>query len=268
MTLDFNSTVFSAYINLEHRIDRRKHMQKELTRTGLKATRAIGIKPDKETISHPKFSIMAQRNTGGGSIGCHLSQVAVILNAHQTGNHAMVLEDDLIFCNDLQYRFKLIEDFCNNNEWDIIFLGCCFHPNSQSKYQWHRSENGKHTHPDMQGCNCALNRDVEKTEYPHILRAYGVWSTHAYIVNYNSIPRILQLLEDNVHLSMGIDWLFMYLAPQMKQFAFVPGCVKQYDNQSDIGTGITKFSAFKALGDHWFCPTMKGFDYNKFYRNL
>lgn len=268
MNLDFDHNVFSAYINLPTRPDRRAHMQRELDRVGIKAIRAIAIKPDADTMSNPKYAVMKNRNTNGGSIGCYLSQLAVMLEALKRGQHAMVMEDDLIFANDMPHRFELIEDFCNNNEWDLIYLGCLFHLKNQAKDQWHRSINGKHTHPDMQECTCTLNRDVEKTVAHYMLRAYGVWSTHAYIVNYNSIPRILKMLDDNVHLSMGIDWLFMYLAPQMKQYAFVPGCVKQYDNQSDIGTGITKFSAFKGLGEHWWQSDIRNFDYQKFYRNL
>lgn len=268
MNLDFNSNVFAAYINLPHRTDRRFRMEAELQRVGITAQRAVAIKPDAATLAHPKMAVMAARNAGGGSVGCYLSQVAVIKEAYKRRQHALVLEDDLAFADTIQASFELIEAFTKTHEWDVIFLGCCFHPKGQEKHQWHRSINNRHTHPDMQLCACTVNADVEPTSMPYMVRAYGVWSTHAYIVNYESIPRILKLLDDNVHLSMGIDWLFMYLSSQMKQFAFVPGCVKQYDNQSDIGTGVTHFSAFKNLGPHWFQQDMRNFDYERFYKNL
>lgn len=268
MNLDFAHNINAMYINLSTRLDRRIKMINELDRVGLPAIRAAALTPTPEMLSNPKFDIMAKRNTGGGSIACYLSQIAVIKESHKRRQHALVMEDDAIFCDDLLHRFELIEHFCNNNLWDVIFLGCCFHPKGQEKYQWHRSINGRHTHPDMQLCTCTVNADVEPTNVPYMIRSFGVWSTHAYIVNYESIPRILKLLDDNVHLSMGIDWLFMYLSSQMKQFAFVPGCVKQYDNQSDIGTGVTHFSAFKNLGPHWYQSDMRNFDYERFYKNL
>ena len=68
----------------------------------------------------------------------------------------------------------------------------------------------------------------------------------------------------HVSISMGIDWLFILLQPYLKTFAFVPGCVKQMDNLSDIGQGITRFSGFAILGPHWFRDRMTDFNYENF----
>jgi hypothetical protein len=35
---------------------------------------------------------------------------------------------------------------------------------------------------------------------------------------------------------------------------------KQYDNQSDIGNGVTYFSEFQKLGQYWFADKMEDFD--------
>jgi hypothetical protein len=57
-------------------------------------------------------------------------------------------------------------------------------------------------------------------------------------------------------MSMGIDWLFILLQPNLKTYAFNPGCVKQIDNKSDIGDW-TQFSAFSNLGAHWWADTIE-----------
>lgn len=233
------------YINLSHRRDRNYRMIDELARVGLTAERVEGKLPNEFDLTSPKLQVMANRTKG--AIGCHYSQVTCMQSALDNGKHSMVLEDDLVFCSDFQDRLKLIEEFTNTHDWDIIWLGATFH----KEPTWHKSR-GKHTHPDLQQCTCQLNKDWEPTDNKNFVRTYGCWSTYAYIVNVNSIKKILSLLEENIHLSMGIDWLFILLQPQLKTYSFIPGCVKQYDNQSDIGTGITVFSAFKNLGDYWF----------------
>lgn len=234
-------------INLPHRADRRKHMENELSRVGISAEFINGMLPSEFDLSLPKLQVMANRTKG--AIGCHYSQVKAMELALNQGSNALVMEDDLVFCSDIQERFKVIKEFTDKNEWDVFWLGGTYH----LQPTWHRIKNGKHTHPDLQMCNCNLNRDWERTTDYRIIRTYGCWSTYAYIVNVNSIRKILNLLEENIHLSMGIDWLFILLQPQLKTFAYHFGCVKQYDNQSDIGNGITQFSLFeKACGNHWF----------------
>lgn len=244
---------YAAFINLDHRTDRLAHMTKELARVGMEAERFRGL-PWKELWDNAipeqkhKWGFMHDIRKTPGAIGCHVSQVSIMEKAYFHGKNAYVMEDDLIFCSDFQERVKIIEDFLSSNSWDIFWGGGTY----TLQPAWHKSDNGKHTHPDLQMCNCTLDKDWEKTDNPRIVRTYGCWSTYAYIVNYNSIPKILKLLDENVHLSMGIDWLFILLQPQLKTFAFNPGMVRQYNNLSDIGSGITNFDGFKGLGRHWF----------------
>lgn len=244
MILD--ETYFS-YINLAHRQDRNIRMQLELDRIGLKAERFEAIKTDSRTWDYSKTKVM--RNRTAGAIGCHYSQVAVMQKAFEKNQHAGVLEDDLIFCSDFKERMDHVEIFTENNDWDIIWLGGTYH----LEPTWHQSIKGRHLHHDMKNdCNCDLNKDWEPTSHAYINRTFGCWSTYGYIVNWYSLEKILKLLEENVHRSMGIDWLFIKLQPQLKTFAFNPGMVKQYNNQSDIGKGITNFEGFNSLGSHWW----------------
>lgn len=234
---------YIGYLNLDHRKDRLLHIQEELDRVGIIAERIRGKLPNEFDLEDPKLQVMANRTKG--AIGCHYGQVEIMQKALDKNKSAIVFEDDIIFCSDIKKRLDIIQDFLDKEIfWDVVWLGSTYHKDAT----WHCNP-----HPiDMPDCTCELNRDWEQTDNENIVRTYGCWSTYAYIVNIKSLPKILNLLESNIHKSMGIDWLFIYLQPQLKTYAFSYGCVKQMDNQSDIGNGITRFSAFSKLGAYWF----------------
>lgn len=234
------NNLYASFVNLEVRSDRLQHMQRQLRRIGMKAIRQKGILPQEVKGDRTKYKTMLNRTPG--ALGCHLSQVEVMKKALAVGKHAFVMEDDVVFCTDFNERLEYIERFLEGREWDVFWLGGTFHSNPPV---WHK------------------DKDVERTEDPRILRTYGIWSTYAYIVNVSSIDRVIRLLDENVHDSPGIDTLFIKLQPQLQTFCFIPGCVKQFDNKSNIGTGMTVFSNFAKLGDYWYQETMHDFNPDK-----
>lgn len=242
----------TAFVNLDHRQDRLNRMQSQLEIAGISAERLRGMYPHEYTGDPSLVQVMANRTKG--AIGCHYSQVQIMKDALAKGKSAFVMEDDLIFASDVQKRLDYAQDFLNKNDWDIFWLGGTYHLNPP---RWH---DAGHTNSELPKCDCTLNKDVECTDDKRIVRTYGCWGTYAYIVNHKSLPRILDLLECNVYQSIGIDWLFIKLQPILKCFAFVPGMVKQYDNESDIGTGVTVFSNFSNLGEFWFADKMEDFN--------
>jgi GR25 family glycosyltransferase involved in LPS biosynthesis len=233
-------------------------MKRELSRVGIEAELTIGLNPD--LFQGPQYATM--RNRTPGAIGCHMAQVSVMREALNRDKHAFVMEDDLIFCTDIKDRLEHITNFLQGREWDVVWLGGTFH----SPAFWHPVGRSK-MNPN---CSSGIGRDCIPTEDPRIMRTYGAFSTHAYIVNKNSIQKILSLFDEYIHESIGIDWLFIKLQPQLNCFAYVPGCVKQIDNQSDIGTGITKFSGFSKLNGneensrYWFQDRKEDFDPTSF----
>ncbi len=243
---------FSRYINLDYRTDRRTHMGSEFERVGINIERMSAIRTNDRAWNMEKVKSMIHRGTGG-NVGCHYSQVSVMQQALENNLNAGVFEDDLIFCSDIRERFDYIEKYLDTHEWDVFFLGGTVHVNPA---WWHKKGHSQ----DLQMCDCTLERDAEQTDDKRILRTYGAFSTHAYIVNKNSIEKILKYFDENVHLSMGIDWLFIKMQPQLKAFCFVPGCIIQMDNRSDIGHGMTIFSGFKMLGEHWYQDKMNDFN--------
>lgn len=228
---------YISFINLKHRLDRLAHMQFELSRIGVRAERFEAIKTSEHIWPESKWGVMLRRTPG--ACGCWASHIAVMSKAIELGKHAMVLEDDLVFCSDFKERIEYISGFLDNQDsWDIVFFGGTVHIPAY----WHTGMNR-----DLLDCRCEIKRDAECTGDTRILRVYGAFSTHAYAVNVNSILKVQYLLNTVLHEAMGIDWALIKLAPQLKCFMFVPGCVKQIDNASDIGMGITRFSGFSKL---------------------
>jgi GR25 family glycosyltransferase involved in LPS biosynthesis len=270
-TIMFNvSTTHAAFINLDHRKDRLIHMEKELKRAGLTErfdiTRLRGMLPAEYTGDRGKVVVMQARTPG--AIGCHYSQVKVMQTALLNKQHAFVMEDDLVFCDDFITRLEYMGRFLNTHAWDVMWLGGTFHINPP---YWHTGKN-----IDLLYSN-SIGRDAELTDDPRILRTYGAFSTYAYIVNKDSIAKILTMLDSVVHKSMGIDWAFIKLQPDIFTYAFVPGSVKQMDNPSDIGKpdshgrqAFTYFSGFSKLNHsvdksrYWWAKRMEDFDPLKF----
>jgi hypothetical protein len=170
---------------------------------------------------------------------------------------AFVMEDDLIFCQDFNERMGMFQNFINqyDPDFDVLWLGGTVHINPA---EWHTGRN-----PDLQGLE-VIGRDAERTPNPRVIRTFGAFCTYAYIVNIKSLPKVISLLENNVHRSMGIDWLFIYLQNQLRTYMYLPGCVKQMDNQSDIGAGVTTFSGFSKLGEYWFQEKQESFNPDTF----
>jgi GR25 family glycosyltransferase involved in LPS biosynthesis len=186
-----------------------------------------------------KLATMIRRTPG--AVGCHFSQVQVMKDALSRDKHAVVMEDDLIFSFDFDKRFEYIHNWTQTHPFDVVWLGASFHCNPP---YWHRKGGSQ----DMRSnCSAELGYDAKLTDDPRMIRTYGAFATFAYIVNKTSIQKIVDLLDSVLHESIGIDWAFVKLQPQLKCYSFVPGCVRQFDSISDIGNGITYWSGFLKL---------------------
>lgn len=237
---------FASYVNLDKRTDRRERMEKSLARVGIVAERTRGLLPSEYTGSPHRIQAMWDRPQKG-AIGCHFSQVSLMQKANLLDKHAFVMEDDLEFCDDFRARLTMIDRFCQTHPWDVIFLGGTFHINPP---YWHKE----------------MGRDAELTDHSRMIRTYGAFCTYAYIVNKKSISTILRKFDLLLPKSIGIDHMFIMIQPQIHAYAFVPGCIKQYDHISDIGVhksgepAMTIFSGFAKLGPYWFKDRMEDFD--------
>lgn len=229
--------LFAGYLNLDYRTDRGQHMEKEVHKLGIPVTRMPAKLPKDYDSNDPRFQVMLNRTPG--ALPCHMGQVEIMKEGAAQKKNILVMEDDLVICSDIQERLDYIERFINEQEpeFDIIWLGGTFHVGPP---YWHNGLN-----PLLRESN--LGKDAERTNDPRMIRTYGAFSTFAYIVNYRHIDYILGLLEEHLHTSIGIDYLFIKIQPLLRTFCFVPGCVKQLDIRSDIGQGMTIFSGFAKL---------------------
>lgn len=225
--------VYARFVNLSHRTDRLDHMKKEVVKLGIPVERFEAIKTSERTWDENKWGVMLRRTPG--ACGCWQSQVEVMKNALAFKRDVLVCEDDLMIASDIKDRLDYAEKYLNTHEWDILWLGATV---SINPTYWHTGKN-----PELILDN-PLGRDAECTDDPRILRTYGEFCTYSYIVNRDSIEKVLSLLDSIVHEAMGIDWAMIKLQPQLKTFCFVPGGVFQINNQSDIGEGITSFTPF------------------------
>lgn len=238
MILDPRLT-YASYVNLDHRADRRERMQRTLMGAGLDfAVR----QPGDVKYAGDESRLARMRARTPGTVGCSMSQYQVMKEALWRGKNALVMEDDLVFCSDFRERVPVIEAFLAENPWDVFWFGATFHVNPPV---WHKDD---------------LGRDVELTGHPRIVRTYGIWSTYCYLVNAGSVGKVLRLHDQRLHESVGIDTTFIELEPRLLTYAFVPGCVKQYDDRSDIGDGMTYFSHFASLGPYWWQDRAEDFD--------
>lgn len=241
---------YVSFLNLDHRKDRLTHIKAELDKAGINAERTRGKLPEEFDRNDPRLQV--QWNRTPGSIGCMMGQMDIMAEAYRRGKSAVIFEDDAILCSDIDKRLWYFSSYLTKVDWDVAWLGGTVHINPP---YWHTGVNR-----DLPGCN--FGKDADPTDDFRIIKCYGAFSTYAYVVNFEKIPKVILLLESVMHLSMGIDWSFIKLGEQLNTYMFLPGMVRQMDNISDIGQGITRFSGFAALGDYWYQDKMEDFNPN------
>lgn len=94
------------YINLEHRKDRKEHVENELKKIGLVGQRFNAIK------------------TINGAIGCSMSHLKLLQDAVKNNlSHIVILEDDISFLDPKLFTRNL-ETFLKKrkNEWDVVLF--------------------------------------------------------------------------------------------------------------------------------------------------
>lgn len=231
---------YAGYVNLARRPERRELMEATLQAVGIEAVRHEGGQTPEQHGTNPD-RVARMRKRTPGTIGCWFSQLSVMKRARELGKHALVMEDDLVFCSDLPKRLEIVEEYFENHLWDVLWFGATFHTNPSV---WH-----------------APQPDIRLTSNPRIVRTFGCWSTYCYLVKDESISMILEWLDEVLEDADGIDDAFIrYIEPRIYSYAFVPGMVKQYDGWGDVGGGYTKFSDFASLGPYWWADRMEEFD--------
>ena len=232
------------YINLSHRTDRLKHINRQLERVGIEAERFPAFVKE-QYVGHPSRVklMMATPNT----IGNWLSHTSLWKLASNLGQCVGVLEDDALLCTDFRERLEYVHD--NWHEpWDIMYLGATYHTNPGGV--WHKE----------------LGTDFELTDVKHIHRVYGAFANQGYVINPDSAGSIWKMVDDLMSVSRGSDDALIKIQPELRCYSFTPGMVFQIDGPSDIGHGWTQFSHFReSCGPYMWCDRLEDFDYDSYF---
>lgn len=93
------------YINLEHRTDRKEHVENQLNYFSLNPKR---------------FNAIKLKN---GAIGCSLSHIKLLEYAKENNfEHILIVEDDILFLNPDLFLQQFNKFLSNNNNFDVLLL--------------------------------------------------------------------------------------------------------------------------------------------------
>lgn len=162
----------SYVISLPKRQDRRKEVQEQFAKAGLKYTLIDAI--DGTTIQYPETW-----KAGAGAWGCRLSHMMVLDQAiHKGHNCIAVYEDDVSLCKDFNTKLNdlLREVTALDPEWDAVMIG------------------GQHTEAPVETSN------------KNIVKCLNCHRTHAYIIRGEYIKKLYDAWAND--LQDHIDWVW------------------------------------------------------------
>lgn len=158
-----------VYINLEDRLDRKKHIEGQLSKY---------INTDKIC----RFN--AVKNIRG-AIGCGLSHIAVLEMAiAENWDNVFIAEDDLTWTADFTSGYNILENLIRE-EYDVIVLGGSFVKSYKDSFK-------------LISCNCALAYIVNNSYYQKLLDCFkkGVYQlTRSYNQSRYAIDQVWKPLQ-------------------------------------------------------------------------
>lgn len=99
------------YINLEHRTDRKEHVEYQLRNVVGFSDRFVNI----ERVNAVKLA--------NGALGCSLSHLKCLQQAKERNlDHVLICEDDITFFNPIIFREQMTKFLETNKEWDVLLI--------------------------------------------------------------------------------------------------------------------------------------------------
>jgi glycosyl transferase family 25 len=100
-----NNIEHAFYINLESRVDRKEHVEKQLANIGISANRFNAIK------------------LTNGAIGCSMSHLKCLEIARQNNwDYVLIIEDDILFLNPELFKNQLNKFLKNHTDFDVVLI--------------------------------------------------------------------------------------------------------------------------------------------------
>jgi GR25 family glycosyltransferase involved in LPS biosynthesis len=204
----------SFFINLNHRTDRKQHVEKQL--------HSIGIS------SPVRFSAIKLPN---GAIGCGMSHLRCLEHARDNAwDHVLIVEDDIQFLDPTLFVNQMNLFLHNQKEWDVLLLG------------------GNNVPPYREVDTTCIQVSFCQTTTGYLVK------NHYFETLINNIRLGISHLirEPNNRLMYAIDKFWILLQRQDKWFLIVPLTVTQREDYSDIERRPTNYKrAMTSLDKEW-----------------
>ena len=193
------------YINLDHRMDRKEHVEKQLS--------SIGIK------NPTRFNAIKMKN---GALGCSMSHLKCLQTAKENKwPHVLICEDDIQFLNPELFinQLSAFLSLYKQRDWDVILLA----GNNMLPYEKHNSSCIKVHH-----CLTTTGYIVQEHYYDILIENYK--------------EGIKNLMKEPENKKMfAIDKYWIQLQEVDNWFLIIPLSVVQMEDYSDIENKQTDF---------------------------
>jgi len=191
------------YINLEHRTDRKEHVESELLKIGITAQRFNAIKME------------------NGAIGCSMSHLKLLQDAQKNNlDHILIIEDDIKFLDPELFKKQINQFFeLHKNDWDVILLA----GNNMPPY-----ESTDHTCIKVSRCQTTTGYIVNGHYIKTLVQNVKIGLTHL-------------LNKPTERKKYAIDKYWFILQELYKWYLIVPPTVVQREDYSDIEKRVTNF---------------------------
>ena len=192
------------YINLEHRTDRKEHVEKELLKIGVRSAQ--------------RFNAIKMEN---GAIGCSMSHLRILQDAKKNNlDHILIVEDDITFLDPELFKNQINKFFeTHKNDWDVVLLA----GNNMPPYK-----NIDDTCIQVSRCQTTTGYIVNGHYIKTLLQNVKIGLTH--LIN-----------KPTEHSKYAIDKYWFILQQLYKWYLIVPLTVVQREDYSDIEKRVTNF---------------------------
>lgn len=191
------------YINLEHRTDRKEHIESELNQVGFNNVE--------------RFNAVKMKN---GRVGCTLSHIKCIeLAKERNYSHVVICEDDTKFTNVELFKKQLNTFLTKKHNWDVVI----FAGNNVPPY-----EQIDDTCISVTRCQTTTCYMVNGHYYDALLENYK-----------EGLEKLMRYPEQ--HISYAIDKYWFSLQLKDNWFLITPLTVIQREDYSDIEQRVTNY---------------------------
>jgi GR25 family glycosyltransferase involved in LPS biosynthesis len=192
------------YINLEHRVDRKFHVEEQLQKIGI--------------LNAERFNAVKLKN---GALGCSMSHLKCLELAKKSGwDHIMIVEDDITFLDPELFVNQFNEFLSIHKVWDVVLIG----GNNVPPYQTVDS-----TCIKVSKCQTTTGYMVRSHYYDYLIENIR-----------NGINHLLR--EPDKHIMYAIDKYWFTLQQQHLWYLIIPLSVTQREDYSDIEKRPTNYA--------------------------